>query len=107
MCIRDRGTSVYHTDKGEEQGCHQSVREHLQHGTRASCLVHHQDGEQHQAAMADGKMCIRDRGHVGGDGTFQYRTVFDFIAVSVAAVAVIVVVDVYKRQTLKQNNKKS
>ena len=30
--------------------------------------------------------------HVGGDGTFQYRTVFDFIAVSVAAVAVIVVV---------------
>ena len=32
------------------------------------------------------------QGHVGGDGTFQYRTVFDFIAVSVAAVAVIVVV---------------
>ena len=42
------GTSVYHTDKGEEQGCHQSVREHLQNSTRASCLVHHQDGEQHQ-----------------------------------------------------------
>ena len=32
------------------------------------------------------------QGHVGGDGTFQYRTVFDFIAVSVAAVTVIVVV---------------
>ena len=52
------GTSVYHTDKGEEQGCHQSVREHLQNSTRASCLVHHQDGEQHQAAMADGRVGI-------------------------------------------------
>ena len=31
------------------------------------------------------------QGHVGGDGTFQYRTVFDFIAVSVAAVVVVVV----------------
>ena len=52
------GTSVYHTDKGEEQGCHQSVREHLQNGTRASCLVHHQDGEEHEAAVRYGRVGV-------------------------------------------------
>ena len=63
------GTSVYHTDKGEEQGCHQSVREHLQNSTRASCLVHHQNGEQHQTAMADGRVGV-DILHAGV--TFRY-----------------------------------
>ena len=46
--------AVDHTDQGEEQGRHQAVRQHLQDGTRAGCLIHHQDGEEHQAAVRHG-----------------------------------------------------
>ena len=44
--------SVNHTDEGKEEGRHQTVAQHLEHGTRAGRLVHHQDGEEHQAAVA-------------------------------------------------------
>ncbi|MPM66663.1 hypothetical protein SDC9_113573 [bioreactor metagenome] len=45
--------AVDHTDQGEEKSGHQSVTEHLQYGTGAGGLVHHQDGEQHESAVTN------------------------------------------------------
>ena len=39
------GTSIDHTDEGEEECRHQAVREHLQDSTCAGSLGHHEDGE--------------------------------------------------------------
>ena len=51
-------TSVNHTDKGEEQGGHQSVGKHLQHGARTGRPVHHQNGEKHQTAVRYGRVGV-------------------------------------------------
>ena len=51
-------TSVDHTDQGEEQGCHQTVGQHLQDSTRAGRRVHHQDGEEHQTAVGYGRVGV-------------------------------------------------
>ena len=49
---------VDHTDDSEEEGCHQTVREHLQNGTRASSLGHHQQSEKHHTAVRHGRVCV-------------------------------------------------
>lgn len=48
------GSPVYHTDKSEEQCCHQTVAEHLDNGTGTTCTGHHQQSEQHKTTMAYG-----------------------------------------------------
>ena len=45
------GTSVYHTDEREEEGCHQTVRKHLHDGSRHGCGVEHEDCKEHQTAV--------------------------------------------------------
>ena len=44
-------TTVNHTDEGKEESRHQSVREHLEDGTRDGRLTHHQEGEEHQSTV--------------------------------------------------------
>ena len=56
--VTGMSAAVYHTDKGKEQGSHQSVAEHLQDSTGTSCLVHHQDGEEYETAVRYGRICV-------------------------------------------------
>ena len=76
------GTSVDHTDQCKEQGCHQSVRQHLEYSTCTSRLVHHQNGKKYQAAVAYGRVgidvfqvCLHTSGectiHYGDTGQYQ------------------------------------
>ena len=44
-------STVNHTDKGEEESSHQSVRKHLKDGSRAGGLGHHQQCKEHQTAV--------------------------------------------------------
>ena len=45
-------TTVDHTDQGEEECRHQTVREHLEDSTGHCSLIEHQDCEEHQTAVA-------------------------------------------------------
>ena len=56
--VAGMGTAVNHTDQGKEEGRHEAVAQHLQHGTRAGSLVEHQDGEQHEAAVRHGAVGV-------------------------------------------------
>ena len=68
--------SVNHTDEGKEEGRHQAVAQHLEHGTRTGRLVHHQDGEEHQAAVAHrgvGVDVFQVSLYAGREGTIDNR----------------------------------
>ena len=52
------GAAVDHTDKGKEEGGHQSVAQHLEHCTGAGGLVEHEDGEEHEATVGHGAIGI-------------------------------------------------
>ena len=47
-CMR---AAIDHTDKGKEESCSQTVRKHLQDCTSSRYLIHHQNAEEHQAAV--------------------------------------------------------
>ena len=74
--VTGMGTSIDHTDEGEEECRHQTVREHLQDCTRTGCLGHHQQGEEHQTAVGHRTVGI-DILQVGldtcGEGSVHYR----------------------------------
>ena len=46
--ITSVGTTVNHTNQGKEEGCHQTVRQHLQDGTGTRGLCHHEQGEEQE-----------------------------------------------------------
>ena len=50
--VAGMGPSVNHPDQGKEKRRHQAVRKHLHDSPRHGCGVHHQQSEEHQAAMA-------------------------------------------------------
>ena len=52
------GSAINHTDEGEEEGCHQTVGEHLKDSTGHRCSVEHEDGEEHHAAVGDGGVSV-------------------------------------------------
>ena len=52
------GTVIDHTDAGEEEGRHQTVREHLQDSTRDGRLRHHQQGEEHHTTVTHGRVGV-------------------------------------------------
>ena len=51
-------TVIDHTDNGEEEGRHQTVRQHLQDGTGSGSLRHHKKGEEHHAAVRHGRISV-------------------------------------------------
>ena len=46
------GKKLYHSYNGEEQGCHQTVAQHLQDSTCRADTGSHQQSKQYQAAVA-------------------------------------------------------
>src|SRR5574344_3159798 len=42
---------VNHTDNGEEEGGHQTVRQHLEDCTSSGCLGHHTESEEHHTTV--------------------------------------------------------
>ena len=70
------GTTVDHTYERKEEGCHKSVGEHLQDGTGDGSLVEHEDGEEHEAAVAHGGVgvdILQVGLHAGREGTIDHR----------------------------------
>ena len=69
-------TTIDHTDEGKEEGRHQTMRKHLQDGTRARGLGHHQQGEEHQAAVGNRRVGIdvlQVGLHAGAQCTIHHR----------------------------------
>ena len=70
------GTAVNHTDEGEEEGCHKSVREHLKNGTGARHTGHHKKSEQHQTAVRHRRVGIDELQvglHTSGESSIYDR----------------------------------
>ena len=42
---------INHTDNGEEEGGHQTVRQHLEDCTSSSSLGHHTESEEHHTTV--------------------------------------------------------
>ena len=51
-------TAIDHTDQREEESRHQTMGEHLHDSTGHRGCVEHQDCEEHQTAVADGRICV-------------------------------------------------
>ena len=70
------GTAVDHSDEGEEEGRHESVGKHLQDGTGTTGAGHHEQGEEHQAAVAHRRVGIdvlQVGLHACAEGSVDYR----------------------------------